>query len=110
MIRAAVAAMAILLPVAAQAGPAATVIGCPFTAAAIERALAHELVGLGRADERVAPVVVTCAADGVAQLVVATVPPLTRAIDLGDVPPALAPRVVALLLASASVAIIRRSS
>lgn len=88
----------VLAPGWARAGRI-EVAGCPFTAAALEDAVARELVNLGRGDASTAAATITCAA-GLAQVAVAAEPPVTRTIDLGDVPPALAPRVVAVLLAA----------
>lgn len=107
MSRAAWAALALAAPAlgprVATAGPPATVevVACPFTAEAIDRALARELVSLGRGDAAAPPATVTCGDAGVAQLVVASEPPIARAIDLGDVTAELAPRVVAVVYAAA---------
>ncbi len=88
----------VLAPEWARAGRI-EVAGCPFTAAALEDALARELINLGRGDASTPATTITCAA-GLAQVAIAAAPPVARTIDLGDVPPALAPRVVAVLLAA----------
>lgn len=80
-------------PASAQPAPppVVTLAGCAFAPAALERALAHERVTAATIDVR-------CDADGLAHLTLATAATSrTREVDLRDVPPALAPRVLALV-------------
>ncbi|MBP8809531.1 MAG: hypothetical protein KBG48_27770 [Kofleriaceae bacterium] len=77
----------------AQAQPDVTVDGCPFSVEQLRAALAREAAPT--------PVAVRCQADGTAMLTVGGDRPGARAVDLRDVPPALAPRVIALVAATA---------
>lgn len=78
----------------ARAEPAITVEDCPFTGEEFADALAREEVVA-------APVAVRCAADGQARVTWGDgVDAASRTVDLRDVPPALAPRVLALVAAA----------
>ena len=85
-------ALALALPATAAAQPSLTIDGCAFAPDELVRALAQEGAPPLAIDVR-------CAADGTAAL---TVDPAgiarRREVDLRDVPPSLAPRVIALMV------------
>jgi len=89
-----VVGLGLLAPTVARAEPTVTLTGCAFTPPALAAALAREAVDVVR-------VQVVCRPDGTATLTLPSIDGARwRDVDLRDVPPTLAPRVVALVAAT----------